>query len=159
MLLRRCILIAALLVSAISISAQTEPEANGEIRSLVHTMLEAQRNYDSPRLNSVFTTDFIEISPLGEVDSREKVLGFYSPAEKKKMDGVKVTVEASDYSIRQYDEFAIVIVRLTFNVEAKGMAMPPREMRATIVCRKGNVGWKIASAHYTGIRENPKKPA
>jgi len=45
-----------------------------------------------------------------------------------------------------------VIVRLNYTFTSDGKTLPPRSMRAMIVCRKEKGAWKIASAQYTGIR-------
>jgi uncharacterized protein (TIGR02246 family) len=132
-----------------------------ELTALVKKMTDAQINYDAAALDQIFAADYIEISPVGEFDPRQKVLGFYSPEAKTKAGNAKPTVEANDFSIRVYEKqnFAIVITRLTFSRGAaeNQPARPPVNMRATIVCRKEKGSWKIASAQYTGIR--PPQPA
>ena len=42
-------------------------------------MTDAQTNFQPDALDKILTADYIEISPLGEFDPREKVLGFYKP--------------------------------------------------------------------------------
>ena len=139
--------------------AQTVANTDSDLKLLVQKMVDAQRNYDVAALDRIYTADFVEISPLGEFDSRAKVLSFYTPDEKKKLGGAKVAVESVEHSIRTYDKFAVVIVRLNYNIELKGTPLPPRNLRLTLVCRNENGEWKIASAHYSGIREPSKKPA
>ena len=105
------------------------------------------------------TSDYIEISPLGEIDRREKVLGFYNAEAKTAAADVKASVDATEVLIRSYDEFAIVIARLNYKMTAGGKELPPRSIRATYVMRKDGKTWKIASAQYTGIRPpQPPKP-
>ena len=65
---------------------------------------------------------------------------------------MSATLEMDEFSIRQYDKFAVVIVRLNYKITSEGKPLPPRSMRATIVCRREKGAWKIASAQYTGIR-------
>src|ERR1044072_444020 len=52
------------------------------LKSLVRQMTDAQAAYDAATLDKIFTADYIEISPVGEFDPREKVLGFYKPEMK-----------------------------------------------------------------------------
>jgi ketosteroid isomerase-like protein len=144
-----------LLFSSISAFAQSKDEAT--LKSLVKQMTDAQMSYQPEALDKIFAADYIEISPVGEFDPREKVLGFYKPEMKPDSSKMTATVEATDFSIRHYDKFAIVITRLNYTRTAGGKTLPPVSMRATIVCRKEKGEWKIVSAQYTGIR--PPQPA
>jgi hypothetical protein len=111
-----------------------------------------QITFDPAGLDRIFASDYIEISPAGEFDPREKVLGFYKSENKPGMSAVPAP-DVSEVSIRNYGKFSIVIAKLTYTVSA---AIPPRSMRATFVCRRENRTWKIASSQYTGIR--PPQP-
>ena len=140
-----------LLLSSVSVFAQSkEDEA---LKSLVKQFTGAQTNYDAATLDKLFTADYIEISPLGEFDPREKVLGFYKPELKPPAEKMSATTEATDFSIRVYKNFAVVITRLNYAITSDGKPLPPRSIRATIVCKKEKGAWKIASAQYTGIRQ------
>ena len=136
--------------------AQTADEQS--LKSLVKTMTDAQIAYDAPALDAIFTPDYIEISPAGEFDPREKVLGFYKPELKPPADKMSTTLQIDEYSIRVFEKTAVVIAKLTYSITAEGKAMPPRSMRVTLICLKGKSGWKIASAQYTGIRP-PQQPS
>ncbi len=70
-------------------------------------MTDAQINHQPEILDNIFTTDYIEISPVGEFDAREKVLGFYKPKLKPPADKTSATIETTDFSIRNYGKFAI----------------------------------------------------
>ena len=98
----------------------------------------------------MLTSDYIEIPPLGEVDPRDKVLDFYKPADKPA--NLQVAVSADEFTIRAYDNFAVVIARVTFRATMDRKPMPPRSIRATYACRWQKGEWKIASAQYTTIR-------
>lgn len=139
-----------------SVSAFAQSKETDALKSLVKQMTHAQTNYDSVALDKILTTDYIEISPVGEFDPREKVLGFYKPQSKPPADKMSATTETTDFSIRNYGKFAIVIARLNYTITSDGKTLPPRSIRATIVCRKEKGMWKIASAQYTGIR--PPQP-
>jgi ketosteroid isomerase-like protein len=137
--------------------AQTQGKEDAKLMALVRQMIDAQTSYQPDALNKIFASDYIEISPVGEFDPREKVLGFYKPEMKPDPSKMSATVEATDFSIRSYDKFAIVITRLNFTRIVEGRTLPPISMRATIVCRKEKGEWKIASVQYTGIRP-PQMP-
>ncbi len=142
-----------LLLSSISAFAQSKDD--DALKSLVKQMTDAQQNYDANALDKILTADYIEISPLGEFDPREKVLGFYKPELKPPADKMSAITEATDFSIRVYEKFAVVIVRFNYTITSEGKQLPPRSMRASIFCRKEKSGWKITSAQYTGIRPPP----
>jgi len=140
-----------LLLSSVSVFAQNKDD--DALKSLVKQMTDAQSNYEAAALDKILTADYIEISPVGEFDPREKVLGFYKPELKPPADKMTVSTEATEFSIRVYDKFAVVITRLNYAMTSDGKPLPPRSMRLTIVCRKEKGAWKIASAQYTGIRK------
>lgn len=144
-----------LLLSGVSVFAQSKEDES--LKSLVKQMTDAQQNYDAAALDKIFTEDYIEISPAGEFDPRAKVLGFYKPELKPPADKMTASVETTDHSIRVYDKFAVVIARLNYTITSDGKTLPPRSIRATIVCRKEKGAWKIASAQYTGIRPTTTK--
>lgn len=128
------------------------------LKALVKQMTDAQSAYDAATLDKIFTADYIEISPAGEFDPREKVLGFYKPELKPPAGKMSATTKLAEFSIRNYEKFAVVIVRLNYTITTDGKTLPPRSMRATIVCRKEKGAWKIASAQYTGIRPAQIQP-
>jgi uncharacterized protein (TIGR02246 family) len=136
--------------------AQTKDDES--LKSLVKQMTDAQTAYDAATLDKIFASDYIEISPVGEFDPREKVLGFYKPELKPPAGKMSATTEATDFSIRNYGKFAIVITRLNYTITSEGKTLPPRSIRAMIVCRKENGAWKIASTQYTGIRPPQTQP-
>lgn len=142
------------LLCGVAVSAQTANEAT--VKALVKSMTDAQIGYDAKTLDRILTADYIEISPLGEFDPRDKVIGFYSPEAKAQAAGMSISVEPSDFSVRNYGKFAIVIAKLNYKMSSGGKDLPPRAIRVTYVMRKGGSAWKIASAHYTGIR--PAQP-
>jgi hypothetical protein len=134
------------LFSTITLRAQTTHKDDAALTALVVDMANAQVTFDIPTLDRVLTADYIEISPLGEFDPRDKVLGFYKVDAKP---NAIPALEVSDFSIRSYGKFAIVIAKLTYKTSP---ASPGRSIRATFACRREKGDWKIASTQYTGIR-------
>ena len=130
------------------VSAQDKEAA--ALQDLARQMINAQGAFDVAALEKITTADYIEISPLGEFDPREKMLGFYKP--ELKPESVEVKNSVDEFSVRNYGEFGIVIVRFNFSVLADGKTVLQRSMRVTYVCRKEKGIWKIASGHYTGIQ-------
>lgn len=142
-------------------AAPQQPKQNKEsqeLTALVKRMTEAQSKFDPSTLDQIYTSDFIEISPVGEVDPREKTIGFYKPEANPQRDKMSVNVTTDEFLIRRYGNFAVVIARITYAPgESAPSARPPFSIRATLVCRKEKGVWKIASSQYTAIR--PPRPA
>jgi len=138
-----------LLSCSITLHAQKTQNDDAELTGLVRQMANAQVGFDVPTLDHIFTSDYIEISPAGEFDPREKVLGFYKVDAKP---NAIPALEISEFSIRNYGKFAIVIAKFTYTTSP---TLPTRSMRATFVCRREKNVWKIASSQYTGIRQPP----
>jgi len=89
--MRRLVVCCAfLLLSCVpSQASPTPPEGfkfkvEEEINTLLRQFAEAQKNYDARVLDEILAPDYVEISPLGEVDPRAKVLGFYAPENKER---------------------------------------------------------------------------
>ncbi len=146
------LVVAALAVMLAAISAFSQSKDDESFKSLIKKMADAQANYDPKALDEVFASDYIEISPRGEVDPRDKVLGFYKPEEKPPADKLTLTIEAGEYNIRNYGKFAIVVTKFDYKIVANGTPAPPRSIRCVVVLRKEKSAWKIASAQYTAIR-------
>ena len=146
------VLIFAFVLILTSVSAFAQSKDDESLKALVRQMTDAQSAYDAAALDKIFTSDYIEISPVGEFDPREKVLGFYKPELNPPAGKMSAVTEATEFSIRNYGKFAIVITRLNYTVTMDGKTLPPRSIRAMIVCRKEKGAWKIASVQYTGIR-------
>ena len=154
----RIILIFSFIIALTSaVFAQTGKD-DVAIQAVVQKLVIAQTNYDQKAIDGLLTPDYIEISPLGEVDLRDKVIGFYAADEKPDPAKMSATVDVTEYSIRSYGNFAVAIARFNYTMTAEGKPLPPRSIRATLVLRKDKTQWKIASAQYTGIRpSSPQK--
>lgn len=145
-----------MLLSSVSVFAQSKTDE--ALKALVKQFTDAQQNYQPDVLDEILTADYIEISPVGEFDPREKVLGFYKPELKPPAEKMTAKTEVSDFSIRNYGKFAVVIATFNYAITSEGKQLPPRSIRSTIVCRKDKNEWKIASAQYTGIRPPQNAP-
>jgi ketosteroid isomerase-like protein len=145
----RILTVFALVVFCVA-GAPAQGKNTGTLKRLIKQMVDAQAAFDVSALEKLTTADYIEISPLGEFDPREKMLGFYKPELKPK--GLEVKTDLGEVSVRDYGKFAVVIARLNYSMTMEGKAAPSRSIRATYVCLPEKGTWKIASAHYTSIR-------
>lgn len=123
-----------------------------DVLNLVRQHVAAQTRFDVPALAALTADNYVEVSPLGEVDTREKMLAFYAP-EKKTATPV-ITVE--EPLVRVTDGTAVLIGKLAISVNAGGQQRQ-MAMRASYVAIKEGANWKLMSAQYTGIA--PKRPA
>lgn len=120
-----------------------------ELLAVVQGLADAQRMFDPAAMDRLLADDYVEVSPVGDVDSRAKVLSFYSPEARGKGPQPS-SVVLDEPNIRTYGEHAIAIVRQTINLEVGGAARAVT-MRVTAQLRKQAAGWRIASVHYTPI--------
>ncbi len=149
-----------ILFAAFTAAAQNNAKDEAALKTLVDQLTTAQAEYDPAALDRIFTADYIEISPAGEFDPREKVLTFYTPEWKAKSGGMTINIEEKYPSIRIYGPTAVVITEMVYTLTKDGQTRPGPKIMATIVARKEKGGWKIASAQYTGIRPpNAPKPS
>jgi hypothetical protein len=145
----KTILFAAVAIASAQLHA--EDTAQQQLLKLVQTYTEAQRDFEPSKIDAIVIRDFYEISPLGEVDPREKVLGFYLPANKREAP----TMEVSEPEVRTYGSTGTIMVKLSGAV-AMGAEKRSFAFRAGYVAVNEGGKWKLASAQYTGIR--PPKP-
>jgi uncharacterized protein (TIGR02246 family) len=146
-----------LLLAVIAALATTQAPTSAEraVVAVVQQLADAQRTFDQAALDRLLTADYVEVSPVGDVDERAKVIGFYSADAKAKSPEVS-SIVIDEPRVRIDGNHATVIVRQTTNVGPAG-ASRAVVMRVTAHLRQGGNDWRIASTHYTGIRQ-PGKP-
>jgi ketosteroid isomerase-like protein len=153
------IIISGIFLLLISLPAFSQNVKNEEVTSLVKKMIEAQSNFDSTTLDKLYASDYIEISPIGEVDERAKAIGFYKVENSEEAKKMSPKSGLDEFNVRNYGKFTIVIAKLTFSPKDETQKMPTFSMRIVFVCRKEKGNWKISSAQFTGIRPPRPQPA
>src|SRR6266852_2965786 len=89
-----------------SVEAQLKPSKDEQdLTALVRQLTDAQSKFDPATLERIYASDFIEISPIGEVDPLEKTIGFYKPEANPDRDKVKTGVTTEEFVIRTYGNF------------------------------------------------------
>ena len=136
-------------------TTQAASTAERAVVAVVQQLADAQRTFDQAALDRLLTADYVEVSPVGDVDERAKVIGFYSADARAKSPEVS-SIVIDEPRVRIDGTHAIVIVRQTTNVGPAG-ASRAVVMRVTAHLRRTGNDWRIASTHYTGIRP-PAKP-
>jgi uncharacterized protein (TIGR02246 family) len=120
------------------------------VEDVVRRFIEAQKNYDAASMAKVLAPDYVEISPIGAVDPRDQVLGFYTPEEKAKAGDV-TEYRLDDVKTRVYGATAVVIARLPFTMATAGRTTTSA-FRCTFVLVKKSGKWLLVSSQYTTIR-------
>ena len=70
--------IAAALVSAPVAAQSVETEAH-RLAQRAEAFVQVRNQFDQAAMIAMMAREYQEVSPVGEVDSRERVIGFYAP--------------------------------------------------------------------------------
>ena len=138
---------------ASALLGQTPLEA---IRTTLTQNNEAVRVYDPVALDRLFHPDYVEVSPVGEVDSRERTLSFYKVPEGKKPTSPD-SISFDELSVRMpAKDVALAVYRLTMTFK-NGDKKFEMQFRATSCLKLEKGQWLIFGTQAVGIR--PKPPA
>ena len=147
LIIAACCVLSVYLVAP-PLTAQSTDPGSAQVAALVQRFIKAQQSFDPATLKDVTTENYLEVSPQGEVDKREAVLGFYDPAHRVQVPAASV----SDENIRIFGETAVDVAAITYTVGEPGKASHDVKIRATFLAVRQQGAWKLASAQYTGIR-------
>ena len=126
----------------------TEDPALTTIRSYIQATLD----FKPEVLETILHTDYIEISPLGDVDNRKKTISYYQP-ELKLNTPVPDSFSISEEIIRHPEpKTSVVIYQITYKI-VKGDQSVNFAVRATTVVKQNAQGWQIYSNHFTAIKK------
>lgn len=147
--------ITALTLSGIAIAgkAQSSSASDAPVLALVQAFSDARNHFDAKALDALLAPDYIEVSPRGEIDQRQAVLGFYA-ADKA---GPVPPMTLSTQDVRRYGDTAIVIGSVDVALPAPNGSTVNRKVRVTYVERRVGRRWLMVSTQYTGVQ--PPKPA
>jgi len=140
-------MMASFLIIAPSGAREKQP-ADAAVLELVHAFSNARTQFDAKTLDMLLTTDYVEVSPRGEVDRRPVVLSFYLPS--KAAPAPPMTLQTQD--VRQYGDTAIVIGSVEYAVPGPGGATAKRTVRVTYVERRVAGRWLMAATQYTSVQ-------
>ncbi|WP_395945572.1 nuclear transport factor 2 family protein [Brevundimonas sp.] len=114
------------------------------MRALVDRFDAARRAFDPVALAATLAPGYEEISPVGAVDSREEVLGFYAPGLRRSAP----PMIREEVVVRSFDDVATLTSRTSFAVP--GVAAR-RWIRVRYVAHRVGGGWRLISTQYTAI--------
>ena len=135
------------LAGAVPVGAAPSQSGYAVVR-LVDAFTRAQREYDASRLAVLTTPDYVEVSPVGDVDTREEMLGFYAPAKKRASPELAITERV----VKMQGNDAVLLAKLSFAAPGPGGTTQTVAMRASFVARRTGRNWRLAAAHYTPLR-------
>lgn len=121
----------------------------GPIVEAVRAFINAQHDFDLAKITASTTDDYVEISPLGEVDPRDKMLGFYAPDKKVAAPALQI----GDATVTLVgDRAAFVVTSVSYDIASAGQPSRTVSLRAVFMVERVGGVWKLASAQYTPIR-------
>jgi ketosteroid isomerase-like protein len=124
-----------------------------DVTAQTRRYFDAVRRNDSVELDTIFSPEYTEVSPLGQVDKRAQVIGFYQVAARAQTgqpsELAEVTVD--DLAVNVYGDVAVVIAGESFKMSVAGKPVS-RPMRSTFVWHRGAGVWTLVASHHTAIR-------
>lgn len=135
-------------------TALSQPEA--EIQQSVDNYFNAVRTYDVKALGSLLDKDYVEVSPLGDVDERNKVLSFYQvPPDQR--GPTPAEIKSDQFTIRFPAKGVCgVACRTSMILRQKDKEMK-LTFRSSMMWVKRRECWKLAMQHAAALRTPPKR--
>ncbi len=110
--------------------------------------LTAQRGFDAATLAALTDPDFVEISPVGEVDLRAKMLSFYTPDKKRTAPPMRY----EQVHAWKNGPSGTIIGKVIYTMTSPAGEMRTSELTATFQLHRSKGKWKLVAAQYTPVR-------
>jgi ketosteroid isomerase-like protein len=142
----------------VSVIAQGAPPSQTaasvrEVTAQTRRYFDAVSRNDAVEIDKIFAPGSTEVPPLGQVDKRAQVVGFYQVAARAQAgqpaELAEVTVD--DLAVDVYGDVAVVIAGESFKMSVAGKPVS-RPMRSTLVWHKLAGVWTLVASHHTAIR-------
>ena len=151
--MRRTLVIAALVLTAVPIALGQQQSARREqrrsveqdIRQLDNERIQAQIHADAAALDRIYADDFIGIGPSGTVRTKPQVISDFTSGHLKFQ-----SITTDDVQVRVYGNTAVETGRSTMNGQDRGKAVP-RDNRFTRVWVKQQGRWRLVANHYSPL--------
>lgn len=134
-----------LAIGAPAAAADTDAEV---LAQRAESFVRVRNAFDQAAMTAMMAPEYQEVSPIGAVDSREQVIGFY--AADKKMTAPPMTI--TETVARPAGEVGVVTMRISYSMPGKDGQIQTRAMRAGFVARKIGGVWQFVSVQLTPIR-------
>ncbi|MGX5729416.1 nuclear transport factor 2 family protein [Pseudoxanthomonas beigongshangi] len=129
-------------------------DEDAALRAVAQSVLDAQIRFDVPALDEVLAPDYVEVSPVGDVDTRSEVLGFYAPEARAQMlaKGVEpISATLGEPQVHVDGDHARIIALNTARLRIQG-AEQEKQLRTVFEFRRIKGQWRLASATYVPVR-------
>jgi hypothetical protein len=149
-----------LLCNAVSAAEPAAAAPDQALLDQARAVLEAQLHFDQAALDAMLAPGYVEVSPVGDVDDRAEVLGFYSAEAKARMLAGPVQplrLALDDATVRQFGDHAIVIALDTTTLKGPDAT---REVALRVLFHFRNIDgrWLLQTAQFTPWRVKPAQP-
>ena len=134
-------------LACLSITPAHAATPEQSVSELVQRFTTAQGTFDRAALEALTFENYIEISPLGEVDPRAKMLSFYVKHDDKPLPAITV----DEITPRVLGNTAIVLAKVSYAMTVGGQTRTSA-LRSSFVAQQQDGAWKLVSAQYTPIR-------
>ena len=151
--MRRTLVIAALVLTAVPIALGQQQSARREqrrsveqaIRQLDNERIQAQIHADRAALDRIYADDFIGVGPSGTVRTKPQVISDFTSGHLKFQ-----SITTDDVQVRVYGNTAVETGRSTMNGQDRGKIVP-RDTRFTRVWVKQQGRWRLVANHYSSL--------
>jgi len=134
-------------LACLSIAVAHAATSEQSVSELVQRFTTAQSTFDRTALEALTFENYIEISPIGEVDPRAKMLSFYVKHDDKPLPAITL----DEITPRVLGNTAIVLAKVSYAMTVGGQTRTST-LRSSFVALQQDGAWKLVSAHYTPIR-------
>ena len=139
--------IAAALVSA-PVAAQSIETDPHNLAQRAEAFVQVRNRFDQAAMIAMMAPEYQEVSPVGEVDSRDRVIGFYAADKKSAAPPMTITETVA----RPAGTIGVVTMRIAYTMPGKDGQTQTRALRAGFVARKSKGDWQFVSLQFTPIR-------
>lgn len=139
---------AVVLTTQVPVTAQARGADMVTLAQQAEAFVRVRNAFDQAALTAMMAPEYQEVSPIGEVDSRERVIGFYAPDKKKPAPPMTI----SETVARPAGAVGVVTMRIAYAMPGKDGQMQTRALRAGFVARRIGSEWRFVSLQLTPIR-------
>lgn len=140
--------IAAAVLASAPVTAQSSEVDIQKLGQRAEAFVRVRNQFDQAAMIAMMAPEYQEVSPVGEVDSRERVIGFYAADKKSAAPPMTITETVA----RPAGTIGVVTMRIAYTMPGKDGQMQTRAMRAGFVARRTKGDWQFVSLQFTPIR-------
>ena len=146
--MRRFLGVAAAVLASAPVAAQSVEVDTQKLGQRAEAFVRVRNQFDQAAMIAMMAPEYQEVSPVGEVDSRERVIGFYAADKKSAAPPMTITETVA----RPAGTIGVVTMRIAYTMPGKDGEMQTRALRAGFVARRIKGDWQFVSLQFTPIR-------